>query len=148
MKDRIRKFLIQEGISPSQFADEIGVQRSAISHILSGRNNPSYEIITKILNRYKRLNPDWLLLGNGSMYRSDATNTISSDVGLQSATPTPPMEKVSGEVDNLLNSQSNPAVLEDEMHDQLSNVTNVNKPIERIIILYTDKTFEVFNRRN
>ncbi|HOK52044.1 MAG TPA: hypothetical protein PLF75_09155, partial [Bacteroidales bacterium] len=58
------------------------------------------------------------------------------------------MEKVSGEVDNLLNSQSNPAVLEDEMHDQLSNVTNVNKPIERIIILYTDKTFEVFNRRN
>lgn len=144
MKDRIRKFLIQEGISPSQFADEIGVQRSAISHILSGRNNPSYEIITKILNRYKRLNPDWLLLGNGSMYRSDATNTISSDVGLQSATPTPPMEKV----DNLLNSQSNPAVPEDEMHDQLSNVTNVNKPIERIIILYTDKTFEVFNRRN
>jgi len=67
MVDRITLLLKTRNISASQFADEIGVQRSSISHVLSGRNKPSLDFIQKILVRYPEINPDWLLFGKGSM---------------------------------------------------------------------------------
>ncbi|MCX6273232.1 MAG: helix-turn-helix domain-containing protein [Bacteroidetes bacterium] len=67
MVDRIALLLKSKNITASQFADEIGVQRSSISHVLSGRNKPSLEFIQKILKRYSEINPDWLLFGKGPM---------------------------------------------------------------------------------
>jgi len=67
MIDRILLILKSKNLSASKFADEIGVQRSGISHIFSGRNNPSLELIQKILKRYPDVNPDWLIAGNGVM---------------------------------------------------------------------------------
>jgi hypothetical protein len=57
-------------MNASQFSESIGVQRSIISHIMSKRKyNPSLDIVTKILNRFPEINPDWLLFGNGDMKR-------------------------------------------------------------------------------
>ncbi|MHC1707633.1 MAG: helix-turn-helix domain-containing protein [Bacteroidales bacterium] len=67
MIDRIALLLKAKNISASQFADEIGVQRSSISHVLSGRNKPSLEFVQKILKRYPEINPDWILFGKGPM---------------------------------------------------------------------------------
>jgi transcriptional regulator with XRE-family HTH domain len=69
MKDRIIRFMTAEGLSSSRLADEIGVQRSSVSHLLGGRNNPSYEFIHKMLSRFQRLNAEWLILGTGPMYK-------------------------------------------------------------------------------
>ncbi|MBP5611332.1 MAG: helix-turn-helix transcriptional regulator [Bacteroidales bacterium] len=69
IKDRLLKFIAMENISSTQFADAIGVQRSTVSHLLSGRNNPSYDFIVKILNHSKYLSADWLICGIGPMYR-------------------------------------------------------------------------------
>src|SRR6266568_123792 len=80
MKDRIIKFLTNENITATRFADEIGVQRSSISHILSGRNNPSFEFIHKILSRYKYLNAEWLIMGNGNMIKKNDPVTQNSSV--------------------------------------------------------------------
>ena len=52
MIERILEILKLKGMSPSQFADEIGVQRSAISHLVSGRNNPSLDFIQRVLKRF------------------------------------------------------------------------------------------------
>ena len=71
MKERILKFLQAENLSSSQFAELIGVQPSSISHIVSGRNNPSLDFILKMLAKYPEIEPDWLLFGSGEMYRSD-----------------------------------------------------------------------------
>ena len=68
MNNRIQLILKTKDISASKFADEIGVQRSSISHILSGRNNPSLDFIQKILKRFPDINSDWILTGKGSMY--------------------------------------------------------------------------------
>ncbi|MCK4568972.1 MAG: helix-turn-helix transcriptional regulator [Bacteroidales bacterium] len=54
-------------MSASQFADEIGVQRSSVSHVLSGRNKPSLDFITKIIDSYPEINADWLLTGKGEV---------------------------------------------------------------------------------
>jgi transcriptional regulator with XRE-family HTH domain len=69
MKERLLEFLRNENKSSAQLAEEIGVQASGISHILSGRNNPSLDFILKMLERYQFLSTDWLLFGKGIMYR-------------------------------------------------------------------------------
>jgi transcriptional regulator with XRE-family HTH domain len=67
MKDRIIQFLGAEKISPAEFADKIGVQRSSMSHILNGRNYPSASFLQKMLQAYPALNPRWLMIGDGTM---------------------------------------------------------------------------------
>jgi transcriptional regulator with XRE-family HTH domain len=67
MISRIQLILKTKNISPSQFADQIHVQRSGVSHILSGRNNPSLDFIIKILKTYPEIDADWLLFGKGQM---------------------------------------------------------------------------------
>ena len=68
MRERIISFLEKINIGSSQFAEEIGVQPSGISHILSGRNNPSLDFVLKVLKRYPDLSTEWLLFGKGTMY--------------------------------------------------------------------------------
>lgn len=75
MKERIADFLKAENKSAAQFAEEIGVQPSGISHIMSGRNNPSLDFIVKMLTRYPYISADWLMLGKGNMYREAAQNS-------------------------------------------------------------------------
>jgi len=67
-----------KNISASKFADEIGVQRSSISHILSGRNNPSLDVVQKILKRFPDINPEWLLAGKGPMIKEKVPDLFDS----------------------------------------------------------------------
>ncbi len=69
MKERIVEFLKKENKTSAQFAEEIGVQPSGISHILSGRNKPSLDFVIKMLERYNYISSDWLIFGKGKMYR-------------------------------------------------------------------------------
>ena len=72
INERITKVLEYSGFSASEFADEIDVQRSSISHIISGRNKPSLEFVTKIKNRFPELSWDWIILGTGEMKQTDS----------------------------------------------------------------------------
>jgi len=76
MKERILQFMQNEQLSSTQFADNIGVQRSSVSHILSGRNNPSFDFIRKILLTYPQIRAEWLILGEGGMYKSDESREL------------------------------------------------------------------------
>jgi len=70
MDTRLKQFLAAENITQSQFADKIEVGRASISHVLSGRNNPSYEFIKAIMSKYPTLNMEWLMFGKGKMYNT------------------------------------------------------------------------------
>ena len=67
MNDRIKKWMESEDLKPSVFANNIGVNRATISHILSGRNKPSIDFFYKLLNNYPDLNANWLITGIGFM---------------------------------------------------------------------------------
>ena len=69
MNTRLKQFLAAENISQAQFADTIKVVRASVSHVLAGRNNPSYDFIKAIMDNYPSLNIEWLLLGKGKMYK-------------------------------------------------------------------------------
>lgn len=138
VKDRIIKFMSQEGISATKFADEIGVQRSSISHILSGRNNPSFEFIQKILSRYKSINAEWLILGTGQMYKKSEQMSLFNQP-LISSTPQQsnlfqqPTENIStAEAD-----KKNIPLPEPEISS--------SKKVDKILVFYSDKTFEEFS---
>ena len=66
MIERILEILKDKKLSPSQFADEIGIQRSGMSHLISGRNKPSLELIMKVLKRFPDVKPEWLLYGTSA----------------------------------------------------------------------------------
>ena len=76
MKERLLEFLRVENKSSAQLAEEIGVQASGISHILSGRNNPSLDFVLKMLEKYQYLSTDWLLFGKGTMYADSKMHTL------------------------------------------------------------------------
>ena len=76
MKRRIKKIIEQEGLNVNKFSDIIGVNKSTMSHILSGRNNPSIDVLTKILKNFPLINANWLLLGYGEIY---INNQIAKD---------------------------------------------------------------------
>lgn len=136
MKDRIIKFLQSENKSSSQFADEIGVQPSGISHIISGRNNPSLDFIIKMLARYPNLSTDWLLFGKGRMYKDSGMLSLFDN---ELSTP------------NTENQDSNrdfKAIKQPggDLNDLQSYSENVSdgirqKKAERIVYFFTDGTF-------
>ena len=70
MVDRINLLLKAKNKSSRQFAEEIGIQPSGMSHILSGRNNPSLDFVMKVVKRWPEININWLMFGKGEMYVS------------------------------------------------------------------------------
>jgi transcriptional regulator with XRE-family HTH domain len=137
MKDRLLKLLTQLGYSATKFADEIGVQRSGISHILSGRNKPSYDFIVKILNKFPELDAEWLILGKGVMFKTGKSVenlNFSTESNPPGTAKTPDLFSVPVE-------KNQPPIIKQSDFTKVTNVTYIN----RIIVLSTDGTFDVYN---
>lgn len=94
MVNRINLLLKAKNISARQFAEEIGIQPSGMSHILSGRNNPSLDFVMKVVRRYPEIDINWLMFGKGEMYESQSLrSTVAKDQrpSIYSATPAVPI---------------------------------------------------------
>ena len=140
MKERLLKIITTEGLTPSLLADELGVQRSGISHILSGRNYPSFDFLQKLLLRFPKINAEWLILGQGSMFKSaekNLSNLFQSSESTEkktvnTTTPEKTQNLSSGEDDKKNTPTTDPEISQSE---------EAKKTIEKIIILHKDKTF-------
>jgi len=159
MKDRITKFLVSENITPAEFADKIGVQRSSVSHVLNERNYPSASFIQKMLTAYKNLNPRWLLLGEGEMSDSSVkkvepslfSNTQRADFSEKRNS-----SQIGENNDNIspvqLHEKQSEPVLPDaqkpiEMTQNIQQIIGKsidNKDIENIVLFFKDKTFTAY----
>ncbi len=77
MREKLQHLIKSEGLTASRFAEILEIQPAGVSHILAGRNKPSFDLLQKILRRFPKINPDWLLLDSEQMYRdgwNDAEN--------------------------------------------------------------------------
>ena len=79
MNTRLQQFLAAENITQAQLADSLNVARAGVSHIIAGRNKPSYDFLTALLNRFPRLNIEWLMFGKGKMYKDISDNVKITD---------------------------------------------------------------------
>ena len=82
MNQRLQQFLDLENISPARLSEILNVQRSNISHILNGRNKPSYDFICRMLLKFPTLNADWLLTGKGKPYKESFPPLIGTENNL------------------------------------------------------------------
>ena len=112
---RLQKVIDYYGESASSFAEKIGVQRSSISHILSGRNKPSLEFVLKVVKAFPEVNLYWLLNGKGA-FPDESTEPLS---------PTPEFSS---------KTKSTPSVVPGDD----------NKAIDKIIIFYKDGSFQSY----
>lgn len=128
MNKRIQQFLEIENLSPSKLADMLGLQRSGISHILAGRNKPSYDFILKFLKTFPNINPDWLLMGKGKIYRNG-----ENDQNNQNEDNTPQLS---------INFEENQEFYEES--DEATEIKIIEKKINRITLFYNDGSFQEF----
>ncbi|MBD0831930.1 helix-turn-helix domain-containing protein [Aestuariibaculum sediminum] len=129
---RLERVIRFYGESASSFAEKIGVQRSSISHILSGRNKPSLEFVLKILSAFPEVELYWLLNGKGSF---PAKKEIKEQKILE---PTPvSSEKIKKEA--IAKAPEN--LPEEKIFSENEN----NKTIERIVVFYSDGTFKNYH---
>ena len=141
MKERVLEFLKAENKSSAQFAVEIGVQPSGISHILSGRNNPSLDFVLKMLEKYKFLSTDWLLFGKGSMYKDLKMQTLFDEENIMNQNADPklikkePLKPDSG----LFETGNNMGSKDVSIHSD-----DTESSIKRIIWFYDNKSFEEY----
>ncbi len=112
---RLQKVMEYYNESASSFAEKIGVQRSSISHILSGRNKPSLDFVLKVLSSFPEVELYWLMNGKGSFPKVPIKEEIIET------------SSRSSEID----------------HNNVT--TSSEKTIERIVIFYKDGTFQNFN---
>lgn len=124
-RERIETVMQSLNISARQFAAEIRVQPGTISNMMAGRNNPSLEVMKRIMERYPTLNPEWLIAGRGEMWRS----VPGQEAGLFDTLPPDPKEK-----------NTRPAKKEEP---QLPAAPL--KQITKIVVYYSDNTFEEFS---
>jgi len=134
VKDRILKIINKEQLSASRFADLIQVQRSSISHILSGRNKPSLEIVTKILLEFKNINMEWLVLGYGDMYKTTNSNSTlfpsTDEKSIKNTTlPFPTQETVNKQ--NNKNELFQESLFEDDESTENNNLINSQKTFNK-----------------
>jgi transcriptional regulator with XRE-family HTH domain len=142
IRERIQRFLTLEGISPTRFADEIGVQRSGVSHILSGRNNPGFEFVQKILSRYKQINAEWLMMGTGNMLKTVRQGNLFGENEI--IAPQLPSESQIAQPESVKALEKEPQLnINQDVIDSFPQGKN-GAQVAKIVLFYSDNTFETF----
>lgn len=161
ISQRIAEVLQYSGFSATEFADEIGVQRSSLSHISSGRNKPSLEFIMKIKSRFPDIEWDWLITGSGEMLASEKQIKEESDIAQQKPASLPDLlnfvendlERELQDADSTPKHKEN--IPEEKLNVQPANIVQENSAkkiiedvpknkINRIVIFYKNGKFESF----
>ena len=143
MKEKLEILCSKYDLTASSLAKALGVEASAISHIRSGRNKPSYDFVVKILRAFPDVNPDWLLLDGEEFSRG----------GSNSTTPTTPLFSNFDVVSDVTTSEQkknieiSPSFADNKnvVADKISRVSNEAKQPKRVIVLYTDGSFESYD---
>ncbi|WP_321995907.1 helix-turn-helix transcriptional regulator [Draconibacterium orientale] len=141
MKDRIKNFIDAKGISAGELAAVLDVQRSNISHILNGRNKPGASFIEKLLLEFPDLNARWLLTGEGDMFSGKVSVDDNRQQKLPIAEETIKQQPLAEKP-----AKKNIVPIVPEVNSEKSMTTS-NSEIDKMIIVYRDGTFNIYNQR-
>jgi len=119
IQDRLKMIMKTQRLTASSFADKVGVQRSGVSHIMSGRNKPSLDFIQKTLNAFPRVNGDWLVSGRQLKNTSNKEEEFTGDLNEESS------------VDTNVTINNN------------TKVNNKQRQVEKVILFYNDGTYDI-----
>lgn len=147
MVDRIQKIMQEKNLTPSQFAEALGIQRSGLSHILSGRNQPSLEFVKKLIQRFPDVDLYWLLTGEKS--RQEIKPVIKREPDLFSQ-----VEEISAEVSTTTSNAGTQKTVPEATEAPVPKKEEAPVPepravakvkIRKIILLYEDGTYQMMS---
>lgn len=142
MNTRLKQFLAAENISQAQFADSINVVRASVSHVLSGRNNPSFDFIKAMMIKYPQLNIEWLMFGKGKMYKdqqapdNDPKHSTLLFEDFDNVSEEPMIFPEKDFKSDILSSNA-PSTLNED-----AKLPESQRKVAKIIILYDDGTYQ------
>ncbi|MCD7930352.1 MAG: helix-turn-helix domain-containing protein [Tannerellaceae bacterium] len=142
MKERVMQVMQKEGLTSSRFAETIGIQRSAMSHIISGRNKPSLDVLIKILEKFTYINSDWLLFGKGNMEKDDFA-TQEPDLFRNTPEIQPNVQVVS-ENRREIEVKTPEIIPQPAIIEKVIPIPAQSKNVTKIMIFYSDNTFDTF----
>jgi len=140
---RLEIILDYYNLSASAFADKISVQRSSLSHLLSGRNKPSLDFIIKVIEVFPEVDLYWILNGKGTFPKSENTSNHFEEV--KSAPIETPFIQTELESPDLFSATANKNFEKEIQPTEINHhtpTTNTSGSIERIVIFYKDGTFK------
>ncbi|WP_442266461.1 helix-turn-helix domain-containing protein [Tenacibaculum sp. ZS6-P6] len=136
MIDRLKLILDHYNLTSTNFAEKIDVPKSSISHLLSGRNKPSLDFIMKVDKAFEEVDLDWLLYGKGYFPKNKEQSTSQQ-------------QSTSLFNQEIEESRKKESILENNF-DRSEKINNLStlppKTLTKIILLYNDGTFDVFDK--
>jgi len=130
---RLKKILSHYNLTAGEFAEKIGIQKSSVSHLMSGRNKPSYQFLSKLITTYPEINLNWFITGEGDIFNSAGQDYVYENLRDQKA--------------SLPTALSKPQIKEENTKKeiQIEKSSKTNK-VENIIMIYDDNTFKIITK--
>ncbi|MFC7772833.1 helix-turn-helix domain-containing protein [Flavobacterium sp. GCM10027622] len=156
---RLELILEYYSLSASSFADRIGVQRSSLSHLLSGRNKPSLDLILKIVNEFPEVDLYWIINGVGNFPKNELQ--IESAIEKKpSSLPSSNLESISNEIiqpiptdlfsapqTEIENKPVDENQKETDLNTQNFESIKVDEEIEQIVIFFKNGSFKIYKNQ-
>lgn len=121
---RINTIREEKGVTAAALAEKIGVQRSSFSHLISGRNKPSLDLLMRLHEAYPEYSLDWLVFGTSTPPSSDRFAAVDKEVLPPPDVPPAPEQKIT---------QENP---------------RISSKVVGTILLFEDGSFEHFSSKS
>ena len=160
---RVKEILDHTALTPSEFSSEVGISRSNLAHILSGRNQPGFAMLEKILMAFPQIRAEWLITGMGNMLKSEAELEELRAAKEKKNSPAPsvmelPFDEAPDTQDDMLISatssenptsetvvpSSQPATRKSGRSLRNTLVNNNGKKVKKIVYFYMDNSFEEY----
>ncbi len=159
MVNRIFTFIESLQLTPTEFADTIGVSRASISSIKTGRTQPTLSLVEKIKQRFPEIDINWLILGEGDapiVNRSESETELFSDDEVKAEIE---VTQTSSNDDTTANEyqavyiaetprkiEEEPQLVNQETNVPVQSTSERKRSVKKVILLYDDGSFEEFNK--
>jgi transcriptional regulator with XRE-family HTH domain len=127
--DRIKEILNHYGLTAAEFAERLNIQKSSISHLLSGRNKPSFSFISKLATNFPEINLHWFITGEGDIFNQPGQNIKYENLSEKEKTPKPRPDSTNATQKKLTDEKK----------------SSVNQ-VENIIMVYDNDTFKILSK--
>lgn len=144
IKDRLAHILRAKNLTASQFAELMEIQPSNVSHLLNGRNKPSLDFLKKLKEIFPEYSFDWIILGKKPITINEP-NPVSSDA--QQIKFEDVEDKRVMEFDDVDENNKPDGVQIVEKIAENQTIMALDNTIEKILVVYSDKTFEILMPR-
>lgn len=137
MKDRIAHIIRAKNLTAAEFATQLGIQPSSISHLLSGRNNPSLDFVRKLKETFPEYNLDWIVLGQGPMTVSDPFFVTRNELDS-------PQSEMQLDFDNSTTAlPAEPAIVGEPTIKESAQ----SAELKYVMLVFSDNTFEILKAK-